>query len=33
MGLSRTFNCGRLFQASYNELEARVSHFFGEGVA
>ena len=33
MDFGRTFNPGRLFQASYNESEARVSHFFGEGVA
>jgi len=32
-GLGRTFNRRRLFQASYNESEARVSHFFREGVA
>jgi hypothetical protein len=30
--LGRTFNRGRLFQASYNESEARVSHFLGEGA-
>jgi len=29
MDLGRTFNAGRLFQASYNESEARVSHFLG----